>query len=880
LFVIRLLYSIQTEQTQKRYLENIKVFLVTITVRSRVINENSFRARQSCDKCGQDMTQPASKEVEKVSPKWRQFRRIWQERRNRWVLIGCVAVIGSIFGLIQLWDSDIEESAFVPPPPPASAMEALEEGSIFVASADSEEIETTQEGAKYVRGRLTVAFSFGTSAADVKALLEQYDLELVSWLADISVGEVKCKSVDDAEQHKQELLKESIVEEVQISTILGSEGEPIADDKLVEQFRYLNKIRARLGWEITKGRKEIRVAVIDSGIAEDHPDLKKNIFFTQHSINLYDDISCFDSKHHGTTVAGVIGASDGDGGISGVAPDVNLAIYKTPHDVVALAGAIIQATNVPGVRVINMSRGGYGPVNNNVGLRRAVDYAYERNVVLVASAGNGRKEFLTDKQSDGWEVFDSDDCWNCYWGVHYPSSYTKVLAVGNIDHNDKISRTSNYGDEVIYAPGEGIFTTYGANVYTSAGGTSVAAPQVSALAALILSIDNTLTNSEVIQIIKDTADDIEPKGLGRINVYRALTYASTGIDLGEDALPESPTNLEVEGRRDTEGRAVAQLTWAPPTKDYQGANIYRLRYGDNEEPDNQLEMLNDIPVTGNSYDDYTAEDGKCYDYYVYSVDSLGQESVFSAEETSWWANFPASTAPVINLFTAEPENIQAGDSTTLSWKVSNIVSGADTVVIEPDIGYVIGVGRKSVSPDTTTTYTLTATNAVGQEVQDTVTVTVSAAPPTTVESSTSNIAAFAENWQWSKERNQNGRYGETKVSLDLGGGTVTSATLYLTAAYSQQAGSANGIVYISSVQQVQPTDADHDHGNYWYGNSITAGIQAGTFTCSYSGSTSSFDITDFLSNNSGASTFYIAVENEATADIGVGTIYIEATVIP
>jgi len=64
------------------------------------------------------------------------------------------------------------------------------------------------------------------------------------------------------------------------------------------------------------------------------------------------------------------------------------------------------------------------------------------------------------------------------------------------------------------------------------------------------------------------------------------------------------------------------------------------------------------------------------------------------------------------------------------------------------------------------------------------------------------------------------------------------------------------------------------------GNSITAGTQAGTFTCSYSGSTSSYDITNFLNNNSEAGTLYIAVENEATADIGVSTIYIKATVIP
>lgn len=159
----------------------------------------------------------------------------------------------------------------------------------------------------------------------------------------------------------------------------------------------------------------------------------------------------------------------------------------------------------------------------------------------------------------------------------------------------------------------------------------------------------------------------------------------------------------------------------------------------------------------------------------------------------------------------------------------------------------------------------------------------SAQPPTTStateskESSKGSIAAFAADWSWSKERNQDGKYGETKVTIDLAGKTVTSAKLYLTAGYSQQAGSASGNVYISKTQQVQPTDSNHNKGGYWYGQTISAGSNLGSFSCSYTAGTSEFDITNFLKSNS-AGSYYIAVENLDSADIGISNVYLKATV--
>ena len=500
----------------------------------------------------------------------------------------------------------IKAKAELPTPtPPAEAVEALETGSLFVASVDQKEIETNPEGVKCIRGRLTVAFAFGVSVADVKSLLKEYDLELVSWLADISVGEVEHEKGADLDQLKQKLLQESIIEEVQISTVLEEEGTPIEDARLVEQFRYLNPIRARLGWQITRGKREIKVAIIDTGVAENHPDLRDNIRGTYYGTR-YADISCYDDHHHGTMVAGVVGASDGDGGISGVAPDIGLVILKTPNESMAIAKAIIWATNLFEARVINISRGGYTSYHNNAGLRRAVELAYDHNVVLVASAGNGDP----DDEDDGWEVFDADAGIHL-WGVHYPSSYTRVLAVGATDSLGRRIADSNYGDNVIYAPAHEIPTTYGRDSYDYATGTSVAAPQVAALAALILSVNDELTHEEVIKLIKETADPIEAEGLGMINVYRALTKVSTGADPGTDELPETPSYLEATVGRDHAGQGVVRLTWKPPPTDYSGANIYRQ-----DLISDQLEILNDSPIAGESYDDTTAKEGSNYIYHV------------------------------------------------------------------------------------------------------------------------------------------------------------------------------------------------------------------------------------------------------------------------
>ena len=159
-----------------------------------------------------------------------------------------------------------------------------------------------------------------------------------------------------------------------------------------------------------------------------------------------------------------------------------------------------------GAKVINMSWGDY--VYSFV-LRDVIRYAYSQNVVLVASSGNKPPAPTITTP-------------------HYPSGYLEVISVGNSTENDYRASSSVYGSTLdLVAPGTNILSTKAGSDYQTAGGTSAAAPFVSATASLILSLQN-FTNEEVKQILKSTADDIgdagwdEQTGAGRLNMERAL----------------------------------------------------------------------------------------------------------------------------------------------------------------------------------------------------------------------------------------------------------------------------------------------------------------------------------------------------------------------
>ncbi|MFO7612671.1 MAG: S8 family peptidase [Clostridia bacterium] len=253
----------------------------------------------------------------------------------------------------------------------------------------------------------------------------------------------------------------------------------------------VDRIDADLSWHLV-GAAVVKVAVLDTGIDLDHPDLAANIKGGYNVISPRKTAD--DDNGHGTHVAGIIAAVNNDFGVVGVGPTLDLYAVK----VLDRRGSGTISTIIAGIEwaiandidVINMSLGGAGSIS----LQEAVIKAYNAGIVLVASAGNS------------------------YGGsVGYPAAYVQVIAVSSIDSNDRISSFSSIGPEVdVAAPGGYIYSTYKGGVYAYMSGTSMAAPHVTGAVAVLLTRpdiadfdgDGTIEPGEVYDIITGTAEDL------------------------------------------------------------------------------------------------------------------------------------------------------------------------------------------------------------------------------------------------------------------------------------------------------------------------------------------------------------------------------------
>jgi thermitase len=276
-------------------------------------------------------------------------------------------------------------------------------------------------------------------------------------------------------------------------------------------------IKAITAWDETQGDAETVIAVVDTGVDMSHPELvNKMVSAGRDFVN--GDMDATDDNSHGTWVAGIVAAETNNGqGIAGVAWNCKVLPVKVIdaegngyYDEM-IEGIIWAADN--GAKVINISAGGDA---DDPSLKAACQYAFQKNVVLVAAAGN-----------DGFSVL-------------YPAAYDDyVIAVAATDYNDEHASFSNPGPQVdVAAPGVWIlgpapqwYVGPGNLPYLFGSGTSAASPHVSGLAALLMSRKPWLTSTQVMNIIRYTADDVNKAqhagkdddiGYGRINMERAL----------------------------------------------------------------------------------------------------------------------------------------------------------------------------------------------------------------------------------------------------------------------------------------------------------------------------------------------------------------------
>jgi len=240
----------------------------------------------------------------------------------------------------------------------------------------------------------------------------------------------------------------------------------------------------------------VKVAIIDTGIDYNHPDLVANY---EGGIDFVEgDGDPMDDNGHGTHCAGIVAAEDNEIGVIGVAPKVWLYAVKVLDDtgsgsVTDVIAGIDWAT-INGMQIISMS---LGSDSDSVTLHSACDAAYGAGVLVVAAAGN-------DYQRRGRAEVDT---------VDYPARYDSVIAVGATDVTDTKASWSSTGSALeLAAPGVYIYSTYLDSTYDTYSGTSMACPHVVGTAALVWAGEPTLTNVEVRTRLQETADDLGSDG--------------------------------------------------------------------------------------------------------------------------------------------------------------------------------------------------------------------------------------------------------------------------------------------------------------------------------------------------------------------------------
>lgn len=301
-------------------------------------------------------------------------------------------------------------------------------------------------------------------------------------------------------------------------------------------------ISATNAWDLTTGSTNVIVAVIDTGIRYTHRDLINQMWVNPgeianngidddsngyvddvHGINAINDSGDpMDVDDHGTHVAGTIGAAANDGNPTvGVAWKVRLMGCKfltgfggtTANGIKCIDYAVSK-----GARVLNNSWGSYG---FSVALRDAITAAGQDGVLFVAAAGN--------------DALDNDASF-----PHYPSSYPldNIVAVAAVNRFDALADFSNFGLKSVDlgAPGEDIFSSFSGSDtdYSIISGTSMAAPHVSGVAALILSLYPSADLSELTGRLLGGAVPIPSLNRrtvtgGRLNAYKSLTISGNGI---------------------------------------------------------------------------------------------------------------------------------------------------------------------------------------------------------------------------------------------------------------------------------------------------------------------------------------------------------------
>jgi subtilisin family serine protease len=320
-----------------------------------------------------------------------------------------------------------------------------------------------------------------------------------------------------------------VVETVEPNRIRHADLVP-NDPRYTNQAAYLQEMHLPDAWTTTTGNDSMILAIVDSGVQLNHPDLAGRLVPGYDFVNNDSDPS--DDFGHGTMVAGIAAAVTNNGqGVAGatwrgkIMPVKVLDSQGAASDEDIAAGITFAVDH--GASVINLSLGGPGASDT---LQTAVDYATSRNVVVVAAAGNDGENGVTAATTP-----------------HYPAACNGVISVGATDAAGNHAAWSSYGSWVdVVAPGVGIVSTTrptsnNSSLYGSGDGTSFSSPLVAAVAFLMRAADPNSDEATIRQRLIATADDLGAPGVD--SVYGAgMVDAAAAVDASENSFSIASTN--------------------------------------------------------------------------------------------------------------------------------------------------------------------------------------------------------------------------------------------------------------------------------------------------------------------------------------------------
>ncbi len=384
------------------------------------------------------------------------------------------------------------------------------------------------------------------------------------------------------------------------------------------------------------------IAILDTGIDSDHPDLQANLGTGK---DFSGKGTWEDGDGHGTHCAGIANAVNNSEGVVGVSTEATLHAGKVLGDdgsgSFSDVAAGIEWAADQGFDVASLS---LGASSGTTALKDAVDYAYNNGVLVVSSAGN------------------SGPCTDC---VGYPAAYSNAMAISSTDSDDSLSSFSSTGSEIeLAAPGGSIYSTYTGGGYDTLSGTSMSCPHVSGAAAQLMATG--MSNTEARSALKNSAEDIglgsNESGAGLLDVEAALGDSGGGGDTSVAVSTGTTSNV-----------GTSSATLSGDLTDLGGASsadVY-FEYGESGTTLDNTTATQTLSATGSfSADVSNLNSGTDYDFRAVASASDGDTDTGSSV-TFTTSSSGGSTGPTVDSLGVNNQSNGGWARFEVSWSVSD-----------------------------------------------------------------------------------------------------------------------------------------------------------------------------------------------------------------